>query len=356
MKRISETELKQGNKRKLPNKFENGRESTQPPPESSRSMLVDLLAGGISGSTAVVLTCPLDVIQTRLQSSAFRMQRITGPMMNLASCHGATRPAYFVGLVSYGKFMAKSEGVRSLFKGLCPTLMAVTPSRAIYFTTYKKTKDFLNSKAGVLFAPDSTPVYLLSGATAQFINSTATNPLWFLKTRLQLNFSQGREVSLLQTIRSAYQENGLRTFYRGLNASYLGMTEVALHFAIYEHLKQALLEVQGKSKDHHSFNFIECILAAGIAKVVSMGTCYPYEVIRTRLRQQESNVLGQRCYKTIAQTLRTVLQEEKLSGLYGGAATALIRQVPFITIMFCTYEGVIYLTERHNILQQPALP
>lgn len=311
----------------------------------SRPISHDLIAGGIGGSVGVMLTCPLDVMQTRLQSSAFRMQRMTSMNLNLATIGAApTKPAYFKGLLSYARHIARSEGVQSLFKGLTPTLLAVTPSRAIYFSTYKVVKDYLNLNQGVI-AADSSGVYLLAGASAQFVNSTVTNPLWFVKTRLQLDFNHGNQSSLLQTVRLAYKENGLRTFYRGLRASYLGMIEVAIHFASYEEIKRELLRLQGKSSED-SFIVLEGTIAAGAAKVISTGICYPYEVIRTRLRQQQSNVLGERRYQTCLQTLKTIIREEKFRGLYGGMATSLIRQVPFITIMFCTYEGVVFLIEQ----------
>jgi len=315
----------------------------------SRPKMTDFIAGAVGGSIGVMVTSPLDVIQTRLQSSAFRMQRLSYTMnLNLASTINVTqtKPAYFKGLLSYARYIARSEGIQALFKGLTPTLLAVTPSRAIYFSTYKIVKDYLNLNQTIV-TPNGSGVYLLAGCAAQFVNSTVTNPLWFVKTRLQLNFSHGKETSLLETVRQAYQENGIRTFYRGLRASYLGMTEVALHFASYEHIKKELLRLQGKSAED-SFIVFECTAAAGIAKVISTGLCYPYEVIRTRLRQQESNVLGEQRYQTCLQTLRTIIREEKLQGLYGGMATSLIRQVPFITIMFCTYEGTVYLMERWN--------
>ncbi|EDO38543.1 predicted protein [Nematostella vectensis] len=306
-------------------------------------MIVDLVAGGLGGSTGVILTCPLDVIQTRLQSSAFRLQRISQLGLNMAGIEATSsvsKPTNFYGVFSYGRYIARTEGARSLFKGLCPNLLAVTPSRAIYFTTYQKLKEWLNN--GGILAANSSMVYLVSGASAQIVNSTITNPLWFLKTRLQLDFKCGREVKLARVVRQAYATEGIRAFYKGLSASYLGSIEVGLHFAIYENLKQQLLRSQNKTNDHQ-FTLAECTLAAGSAKVVSTGLCYPYEVVRTRLRQQESDVLGKQRYRTCLQTLRTVFVEEGWFGLYGGLGTNLMKQVPFTTVMFCVYEGVIYM-------------
>jgi solute carrier family 25 protein 33/36 len=82
-------------------------------------------------------------------------------------------------------------------------------------------------------------VHLLAAATAGVATSTATNQIWFVKTRLWLNKSlaeksgrmAGRRyknglVCLIQVVR----QEGVRGLYRGLSASYLGVTEIILHW------------------------------------------------------------------------------------------------------------------------------
>ncbi len=44
---------------------------------NDQSMYIHLLAGGLAGSAGTVLTCPLEVIKTRLQASTSSYQRIT---------------------------------------------------------------------------------------------------------------------------------------------------------------------------------------------------------------------------------------------------------------------------------------
>ena len=45
--------------------------------KKQHSPTVHFVAGGLGGSFGALVTCPLEVIQTRLQSSAFRLQRAT---------------------------------------------------------------------------------------------------------------------------------------------------------------------------------------------------------------------------------------------------------------------------------------
>lgn len=60
------------------------------------------------------------------------------------------------------RHILETEGPRSLFKGLTPTLMGVAPARAIYFATYSKAKQKLNT----MLRPDSWQVHLCSAACA----------------------------------------------------------------------------------------------------------------------------------------------------------------------------------------------
>jgi len=304
-----------------------------------------------------LVTCPLEVIQTRLQSSAFRLQRtldvrkVTFQTVSTAGVSASGDFAassiprsQFTGILSYARFMIRSEGVLSLYKGLGPTLLGVTPSRAIYFGLYSKLKESLNN-SGFLKANGSL-VHMSSAATASFINHTVTNPLWFVKTRIQLENQGLQKVSAFEVVRNAYNSEGIRAFYRGLTASYMGISETVLHFAIYEHLKQRLIDYHMKNpKDLKAF---ECLVAAGISKSIATSLCYPHEVARTRLRQQESSFLGKQKYRAFFQTLGTIAREEGFRGLYGGLGTHLIRQVPNTAIMFFTYEGIVHLLENRT--------
>lgn len=86
------------------------------------------------------------------------------------------------------------------FLGLGPNLVGVAPSRAIYFCTYSQAKHFWNS----ILPPDSAIVHVCSASTAGFMSSTLTNPIWFVKTRLQLDVNKGNRLTAIQCIRGIY--------------------------------------------------------------------------------------------------------------------------------------------------------
>ncbi|CAF1533882.1 unnamed protein product, partial [Didymodactylos carnosus] len=204
--------------------------------------------------------------------------------------------------------------------------------RAIYFFAYANTKSFL-----VDAMERETPlVHVTSAATAGIAMSTCTNPLWFIKTRLQLD---SRDLRTTDIIREVYRQNGLRGFYKGISASYVGVSETIVHFVIYEQLKAQIQLMQTNlahsPDDPGIFNFVSYLGAAACSKSCASTLCYPHEVLRTRLREEGTK------YKTLVQTFKTILSEESYRGLYRGLLTHLIRQIPNTAIMMATYEIVV---------------
>ncbi|XP_067109867.1 solute carrier family 25 member 36-A-like [Osmerus mordax] len=308
---------------------------------SQKDTLVHLFAGGCGGTVGAILTCPLEVVKTRLQSSSvtFYVSQVTLSSVNGASLARLAPP----GPLHCLRLILEREGPRSLFRGLGPNLVGVAPSRAIYFAAYSSTKEQLNT----LLEADSTQVHMLSAGLAGFTAITATNPIWLIKTRLQLDarHRDERRLNTLECVRRVYRSDGVRGFYRGMSASYAGISETVVHFVIYEGIKRRLQErrVQGGALDDEdeavkdASDFLGMMLAAATSKTCATSIAYPHEVIRTRLREEGSR------YRSFFQTLMAVPREEGYRALYRGLTTHLVRQIPNTAIMMATYELVVYL-------------
>lgn len=65
-------------------------------------------------------------------------------------------------------------------------------------------------------------VHLISAATAGLVTSTATNPIWVVKTRLQLQGKNRIYKNSLDCVMHILREEGARGLYKGMSASYLG--------------------------------------------------------------------------------------------------------------------------------------
>lgn len=116
---------------------------------------------------------------------------------------------------------------------------------------------------------DSPFSHILSAFCAGFVSSTATNPIWFVKTRLQLDNDSRSKMNVRECIKRIYETNGLRGFYKGITASYFGISETVVHFVIYEALKKKLVR---------SFNFQPSIMKPMFSSLLLLRLSYARSV------------------------------------------------------------------------------
>ncbi|KAF3162122.1 hypothetical protein TWF225_006254 [Orbilia oligospora] len=315
------------------------------------------IAGGAGGMSAAIVTSPLDVLKTRLQGDFYR-SRIAARNAALTGHESAVSMGlrHFKETFQLLNEVYKLEGWRALFKGLGPNLIGVVPARSINFWTYGNGKRILadNFNNG----QESTGVHLTAAIIAGLVTGTATNPIWLVKTRLQLD----KDTALAKTgstysrqyknswdcIRQTVRHEGIRGLYRGLSASYLGVTESTLQWVLYERMKLALAHREerriaaGLEEDlaDITLSYVGRGGAAGMAKLIATAVTYPHEVVRTRLRQAPMSD-GKPKYTGLVQCFKLVLKEEGMASMYGGLTSHVLKVVPSSMIMFGMYEIIL---------------
>ncbi|KAF2021728.1 mitochondrial carrier protein-like protein rim2 [Aaosphaeria arxii CBS 175.79] len=317
------------------------------------------IAGGLGGMASATLTAPLDVLKTRLQSTYYqhhlvaqRSARGLPPIETMSLARSSLLHIRETGEILFQ--VPKVEGWRALFKGLGPNLIGVVPARAINFYVYGNGKRIISTYGNN--GQEAAWVHLGAAACAGIVTGTATNPIWLVKTRLQLDKAthadgKGRQYKnafdcTMQTIR----KEGISGLYRGLTASYLGVTESTLQWMLYEQMKLSLarreerVAASGRAPTvwDQTVSWTGKLSAAGAAKFVAALLTYPHEVVRTRLRQAPLEN-GHLKYTGLAQCFKLIWKEEGMAALYGGLVPHMLRVVPSAAIMFGTYEGVLKL-------------
>ncbi|KAL3420162.1 mitochondrial carrier [Phlyctema vagabunda] len=308
--------------------------------------------------TAAALTAPLDVLKTRLQSDFYQAQIAENRARLGISPHAHLSPfrsalLHFRETFQVLSTVHKVEGYRALFKGLGPSLVGVIPARSINFYTYGNGKRIISEYAG----GENAWVHVSAAAIAGIVTSTATNPIWMVKTRLQLDKSvversggaaTRRYKNSWDCIKQIIRNEGVRGMYKGMTASYLGVTESTLQWVLYEQIKKKLSAREeeilrsGREKTlwDKTIEYTGRAGGAGSAKFFAALLTYPHEVVRTRLRQQPMEG-GKPKYTGLVQCFNTVWKEEGMVALYGGLTPHLLRTVPSAAIMFGTYEVVL---------------
>lgn len=105
--------------------------------------MFNALAGAAGGFTSGVVTCPLDVIKTKLQAQGgFRAQQATpgrGP-----------GTVVYQGMLGTARVIWREEGLRGMYRGLGPIILGYLPTWAVWFTMYGKSKEFFAKHNGMI--------------------------------------------------------------------------------------------------------------------------------------------------------------------------------------------------------------
>jgi len=312
--------------------------------------------------TAAAVTIPLDVLKTRLQSDFYQTQLAQSRL-----AQGITPQTYLSplrsGLLHFRETFQilgsvhRIEGWRALFKGLGPNLIGVVPARSINFFVVGNGKRIIADYGN--HGVESDWVVMCAAALAGVTTSTVTNPIWLIKTRLQLDKQVAEEAGGAATrryrnswdcIKQVIRNEGFRGLYKGMSASYLGVSESTLQWVLYEKMKKMLKKREeailfsGREKTFwdDTVEMTGNLGAAGSAKLVAALATYPHEVVRTRLRMAPTDH-GRPKYTGLVQCFKLVWKEEGMAAMYGGLTPHLLRTVPSAAIMFGIYEGMMKL-------------
>lgn len=312
----------------------------------------DATSGAAAGMVSVLALHPLDVIKTRLQVQ-----------------DGVDRrAAAYRGTVHAFRTVARQEGARGFYAGVVPAVVGSTVSWGVYFTCYNNAKARYRRAHDLEHLPSH--LHLASAAEAGLVVSLATNPIWVVKTRLQLQKKTSDAAGagarggtavrpyrgFVDALRQIARNEGIAGLYKGLGPSVFLVSHGALQFAAYERLrawrtKPFVVEPNGPAAVPPSA--FECAWLGVASKLFASTMTYPSQVVRARMQQRS---VGTRCdgkqnanagsapnaptYRGFFTSLRDIVRREGASGLYKGMVPNVLRTLPSSGVTFMVYESV----------------
>ncbi|KAG5186102.1 folate transporter, partial [Tribonema minus] len=200
-----------------------------------------LIAGTVAGVTSTTALYPLDLIKTHYQA----YDKGKSPYRSLG--------AAFTTIV-------KQNGWSGLYSGLGPAVLGSGVSWGGYFYLYEWAKTSMRRFSDT---EKLGPVHhLTAGMAAGNALVLLTNPIWLVKTRMQLQQQQqqrstaaaGRRpyTGLSDAVATIVREEGALALYKGVVPALLLSGQGALQFAAYEWLKARVPRNLAQNDPHES--------------------------------------------------------------------------------------------------------
>uniref|UniRef100_A0A0N5C3R0 Mitochondrial carrier protein n=1 Tax=Strongyloides papillosus TaxID=174720 RepID=A0A0N5C3R0_STREA len=342
--------------------------------------VIHLIGGGLGGALGATITCPLELIKVRLQSTtgikgnSTKFNDVPGhssktsnavknnlsngmTLPNFENCKNSEKNKFYKSFSNNNnkirgqvkrfqilrvataarEIMVNEGGWRSLYKGLIPLVSAVVPSKCIYFYTFHwALKNFNDSS---IFIPNTVAAYMSASAVGGMSCLIVCNPIQVVRTRVQL--SNGK-MSVINCVVHTAKYEGIQGFYRGFVASSYGISESMITFAMYYKMKEKLHKFwenwEGFSVFGTNFSKDWCVhsVCGGTSKFVGVALTYPHEIVRTRTREMGT-------YKKIGfwHHIMEIYKEGGIRAMYKGIDVQMMRTVPNTAICLATYELVV---------------
>ncbi|XWS42108.1 hypothetical protein CRYUN_Cryun17cG0140500 [Craigia yunnanensis] len=288
-------------------------------------------AGALAGFATVTVMYPLDIVRTRFQVN-------DGRVTNFPTYKNTAHAIFTI---------TRLEGLKGLYAGFFPAVLASTVSWGLYFLFYGRAKQRYSKNREEKLSPG---LHLASAAEAGVLVSLCTNPIWLIKTRLQLQspLHQSRPYSgVYDAVRTILREEGWTALYKGLGPGLLTqVSHGAIRFTAYEELRRIMVDYkERKWKSESSSNLLKSFdyaVLGGSSKIAAILVTYPFQVIRTRSQQRPSNE-GIPRYMSSWHVVKETARFEGFRGFYKGMTPNLLKNVPASSITFVVYENVLKL-------------
>ncbi|XP_026389587.1 peroxisomal nicotinamide adenine dinucleotide carrier-like [Papaver somniferum] len=209
-----------------------------------------LLVAAFSGCVNVLLTNPIWVVVTRMQTHR-KASKLPKPSLTLSVTPDEELQTSEIEPPPYGTTNAVQElfdeaGVRGFWKGVGPTLLMVS-NPSIQFMIYETLLKKLKARRALIGKANSGVTALetfLLGAAAKLGATVMTYPLLVVKSRLQAKQVTGGDKNLhykgtLDAIMKMIQYEGLYCFYRGMSTK---ITQSVLAAAVLFMVKEELVK------------------------------------------------------------------------------------------------------------------
>nr|XP_046149578.1 solute carrier family 25 member 15a isoform X2 [Oncorhynchus gorbuscha] len=282
--------------------------------------IIDLSAGAIGGTACVFSGQPFDTAKVKMQ----------------------TFPSMYRGFLHCFMATYRQMGLRGLYQGATPALIANIAENAVLFMSYGFCQDVLRRITGMDRAVELSDLQkACSGSLASIFSSLALCPTELVKCRLQAmhemeasgKITAGQKSSVWSVVRTVLRKDGPLGFYQGLTTTIV--REVPGYFCFfgaYELCRTTFAQHLNTEKD--GIGVVPLMFSGGFGGACLWLVVYPIDCVKSRI--QVHSLAGRQ--QGFINTLMGIIRTEGVAPLYSGLTPTMIRTFPANGALFLAYE------------------
>nr|XP_057935400.1 solute carrier family 25 member 15a [Doryrhamphus excisus] len=281
--------------------------------------IIDFTAGAAGGTACVLSGQPLDTTKVKMQ----------------------TFPNMYRGFIHCFMSTFRQVGVRGLYKGTTPALIANISENSVLFLSYGFCQDVVRSLVSAEADHELSDIQkAFSGSLASIFSSMVLCPAELVKCRLQAMYemeasgkiSQGQR-RVWTVVKKVMEKNGPLGFYQGLTSTIVReFPGYFCFFGGYEVSRSTFAHYMGTDKD--GIGILPLMFSGGFGGACLWLLIYPIDCVKSRI--QVYSLAGRQ--EGFLKTFMGIVHKEGFSALYSGLTPTMIRTFPANGALFLAYE------------------
>ncbi|XP_060768158.1 solute carrier family 25 member 15b [Neoarius graeffei] len=289
-------------------------------PYPTLQAVIDLTAGAVGGMACVLSGQSLDTVKVKMQLF----------------------PSLYRGFLHCLVSTYRQVGIRGLYQGTTPALMANMSENAVLFMCYGFCQQMVRRVCGLdRNAALSDVQKACAGSVASFFSSFVLCPTELVKCRLQVMSemaSSGKitsaHTSVWSVIKSIMKTEGPSGFFQGLTSTIAReMPGYLFFFGAYELCLSVFSTHLRCSKE--DIGVVPTVVSGGVGGACLWLIIYPMDCVKSRIQVRSMTLSQSGFYRTFIHISRT----EGVRALYSGLTPTMIRTFPANGTLFLAYEA-----------------
>ncbi|XP_041918664.1 solute carrier family 25 member 15a isoform X2 [Alosa sapidissima] len=282
--------------------------------------IIDLSAGAIGGTACVFTGQPFDTAKVKMQ----------------------TFPGMYRGFLHCFTSVYQQVGLRGLYRGTSPALIANIAENAVLFMSYGFCQDVVRYVSGRERGTELSDIQkACSGSVASIFSSLALCPTELVKCRLQAmhemeasgKIASGQKSTVWSVVRNVIRTNGPLGFYQGLTTTIVReLPGYFCFFGGYELSRSTFAQHMGKDKE--DIGVLPLMFSGGFGGACLWLVVYPIDCVKSRI--QVLSLAGRQ--EGFLKTFIGIVRNEGVAPLYSGLTPTMIRTFPANGALFLAYE------------------